>query len=69
MLIKWVTIHQSYGLPRAAYECRKHLENHGVRVQLSVVSRGSVYVYMIRVPQAQKEKAIEILEKFKQGLL
>ena len=67
MLTKWVTIHQSYGLPRAAQECRRYLEHYGIRVQLFGERRGNVYLYVIQVPKGQKEKAMEVLAKYKQG--
>lgn len=68
MFTKWVTIHQSYGLPRAAQEYRRYLENNGIQVQLYGENRGSVYFYYIQVPEKQKTKALEILNKYKQGL-
>ncbi|MGD8191752.1 hypothetical protein ACQCN2_17360 [Brevibacillus ginsengisoli] len=68
MLTKWVTIHQSYGLPRAAQEFRRYLEHHGIQTQLLVKSKGNVSLYVIQVPQSQKEKALKVLEKYKQGL-
>lgn len=67
MLTKWVTIHQSYGLPRVAQECRRFLENHGIRVQLFGESRGHLYLYFLQVPHEQKHHAMEILAKFRQG--
>ncbi len=68
MFTKWVTIHESYGLPRAAQECRGFLEHHGVKVRLFGETKGALYYYSIQVPHKQRKKAVEMLEKYKQRL-
>ncbi|NGQ97100.1 hypothetical protein G3578_18330 [Brevibacillus sp. SYP-B805] len=68
MWTKWVTIHESYGLPRAAHECRKYLEHQGIRVKLSGRARRSVFLYTLQVPQEQKERAISLLSRCKKQL-
>lgn len=69
MWTKWVTIHESYGLPRAAQECRRYLENRGVRVKLySKKTRRSGHLYGMQVPAEQKQLAESLLLDFKKSL-
>jgi|GEM_PF-745610 len=68
MWTTWVTIHESYGLPRAAYEFRRHLENAGIRVRVSGRSRRSVYVYRLQVPRHELDRATLLLDGYKQKL-
>lgn len=67
MFTRWVTIHESYGLPRAAQECRHYLEIRGISVRLRGESRGSLYYYWIQVPQHQQKLAVELMAQYKQG--
>lgn len=66
MWVKWIAIHESYGLPRAAQECRQYLENQGIRVKISTRERRSVFVYRLLVPSEQKEQAEMLLKRFRQ---
>lgn len=69
MWIKWVTIHESYGLPRVAQECRRYLERQGIRVRLlSRQTKRAGHLYMLQVPSIQEEQAREWLREFKSTL-
>ncbi|BAH43103.1 MULTISPECIES: hypothetical protein [Brevibacillus] len=69
MWIKWVTIHESYGLPRIAQECRRYLEMKGIRVRLlSKQTKKAGHVYTLQVPLAQQEQAKVLLRDFKNTL-
>ncbi|QRG69639.1 hypothetical protein [Brevibacillus choshinensis] len=66
MWIKWVTIHESYGLPRVAQECRLYLEGKGIRVRLfSKQTKRAGHLYMLQVPSDQEEEARNWLREFK----
>ncbi len=64
---KWVVIHKSYGLPRAAQECRRYLENKGIRAKISTEEKRSVFVYRLLVPGEQQEQAEMLLKRFRQS--
>ncbi|EMT53894.1 MULTISPECIES: hypothetical protein [Brevibacillus] len=69
MWIKWVTIHESYGLPRMANECRHYLEMKGIRVRLlSRKTQRTGHVYVLQVPEKQRDQALEWLHQFKNRL-
>ncbi len=69
MWTKWVTIHESYGLPRAADECRRYLENRGIRVKLmSRKTKRLGHLYALQVPVEQQRIAEELLRTFKKTL-
>ncbi|GED66347.1 hypothetical protein BRE01_00490 [Brevibacillus reuszeri] len=69
MWIKWVTIHESYGLPRVAQECRRFLETKGISVRLtSQKTKRAGYLYMLQVPSKQEEQAKKWLADFKSSL-
>lgn len=69
MWIKWVTIHESYGLPRLAQECRQYLESKGIQVRLtSKQTKRAGYVYALQVPYGQQESARRMLRDFKDTL-
>lgn len=69
MWIKWVTIHESYGLPRVAQECRQYLESRGIQVRLtSKKTKRAGYIYALQVPLSQQELAQELLNAFKETL-
>ncbi|GEB31402.1 MULTISPECIES: hypothetical protein [Brevibacillus] len=69
MWTKWVTIHESYGLPRVASECRIYLEMKGIRVRLlSRETKKGGHVYTLQVPISQAAEARERLREFKSGL-
>ncbi|CAM3636973.1 MULTISPECIES: hypothetical protein [Brevibacillus] len=69
MWIKWVTIHESYGLPRVAQECRQYLELQGIQVRLvGMRTRRKGHVYKLQVPVEQEEQARERLHTFKSML-
>lgn len=69
MWTKWVTIHQSYGLPRVAQEFRTYLENRGVRVRLQTgKTKRSAPIYYILVPIDQKKRAETYLADFKKSM-
>jgi hypothetical protein len=66
---KWVTIHESYGLPRAAQECRTYLENRGIRVKLRIgKSKRDAPIYVLQVPEEEKKEAEALLSRFKKTL-
>ena len=65
MLTKWVAIHESYGLPRAAHTLRLYLENQGIRVKITTKERRSIYVYRVLVAAEQKERAELLLQQFR----
>ena len=66
MWVKWVTIHESYGLPRVAQECRRYLEGQGIRVRLfSKQTKRAGHLYMLQVPADQEELARSCLLEFK----
>jgi predicted secreted acid phosphatase len=68
MWTKWVTIHQSYGVPRVAQEFIRYLEIKGVRVRLtSRQTRRSGHVYALQVPDDQRQAAEELLRQFKKS--
>jgi hypothetical protein len=68
MWTKWVTIHQSYGVPRAAQECRRYLETNGVRVRLtSRKTKRLGHLYVLQVPVDQRRAAEELLRQFKKS--
>jgi hypothetical protein len=68
MWTKWVTIHQSYGVPRVAQECRRYLETRGVRVNLtSRKTKRSGFLYTLQVPAEQQQTAEELLRQFKRS--
>ncbi|MBO8163266.1 MAG: hypothetical protein H0Z34_06000 [Brevibacillus sp.] len=69
MWTRWVTIHQSYGLPRAAQECRDYLANRGIRVRLYGSKKGALHTYHLQVPSSQKERALALLKAYKKGIL
>jgi len=69
MWVKWVTIHESFGLPRAAQELRCFLELEGIRVRLvSRRTKRAGHVYALQVPRAQRKKAEQILYDFRKRL-
>lgn len=69
MWIKWVTIHESYGLPRVAQECRRYLEGKGIQVRLySKQTKRAGHVYTLQVPADQQEEAKFWLREFKSTL-
>ncbi|ELK43347.1 hypothetical protein D478_03994 [Brevibacillus agri BAB-2500] len=69
MWTKWVTIHESYGLPRVASECRRYLEIKGIRVRLlSRETKKGGYVYTLQVPSSQAAEARQWLREFKSTL-
>lgn len=68
MWTKWKTIHRSFGLPRAAHACRSYLETRGVPVRLVGRRRGSLFVYILQVPEGQQALARQLLERCKQDL-
>ncbi|MFY0543523.1 hypothetical protein [Brevibacillus sp. H7] len=69
MWTKWVTIHESYGLPRAAQECRRFLENKGIRVRLlSRKTKRAGHLYALQVPVDQQQVAEELLHAYKKSL-
>jgi len=69
MWTKWVTIHESYGLPRAADECRRYLENRGIAVRLfSRQTKRSSHLYWLKVPEQQQRMAEELLRTYKKSL-
>lgn len=68
MFTRWVTIHESYGLPRAAQEYRQYLETRGISVRLQGERRGSLYYYWIQVPRPLQKRAVELMVQYKQGL-
>lgn len=69
MWIKWVTIHESYGLPRIAQECRRYLEGKGVRVRLlSKQTKKAGHLYTLQVPINQQDQAKAWLLDFKNTL-
>jgi hypothetical protein len=69
MWTKWVTIHESYGLPRVADDCRRYLESRGVRVRLvSRQTKRSGHLYTLKVPLEQKGIAMELLRTYKNKL-
>lgn len=69
MWIKWVTIHESYGLPRVAQECRQYLELQGIQARLiGKRTRRKGHVYKLQVPVEQEEQARERLHMFKSML-
>ncbi|MDA5108529.1 MULTISPECIES: hypothetical protein [Brevibacillus] len=69
MWIKWRTIHESYGLPRMAQECRRYLETRGVRVRLLAQrTKRAGHVYVLQVPAEEREEAEQWLRRFKQTL-
>ncbi|MGG1660349.1 hypothetical protein [Brevibacillus sp. NRS-1366] len=69
MWIKWVTIHESYGLPRVAQECRRFLEIKGIQVRLlSKKTKRAGYLYTLQVPIEQQEQAKKWLSEFKSTL-
>jgi len=69
MWIKWTTIHESYGLPRMAQECRRYLETKGISVRImSKKTKRAGYHYMLQVPLEQEEQARKWLSEFKSSL-
>lgn len=69
MWIKWVTIHESYGLPRVAHECRRFLEIKGIQVRLlSKKTKRAGHLYTLQVPNEQQELAKKWLSEFKSTL-
>ncbi|QQE73018.1 hypothetical protein KDJ56_13815 [Brevibacillus composti] len=69
MWIKWVTIHESYGLPRVAQEYRHYLERRGIHVRLLFrKTRKMSHVYILQVPAEEREQALEWLRMFKARL-
>ncbi|MED4908553.1 hypothetical protein [Brevibacillus centrosporus] len=67
--IKWVTIHESYGLPRVAQECRRYLESQGIRVRINFKqTKRAGHVYMLQVPADQEELARICLQAFKDAI-
>ncbi|WP_134682938.1 hypothetical protein [Brevibacillus migulae] len=65
MLTKWIAIHESYGLPRAAQALRLYLENQGIRVKITTKEKRSIYVYQVLVAAEQKERATLLLKQFR----
>lgn len=65
MLTRWVVIHESYGLPRAAQELRRYLESQGIRVKITTNKRKSGFVYRLLVAAKQKEQAVRYLQHFR----
>lgn len=69
MWVKWVTIHESYGLPRIAQELRQFLERKGITVRLvSHRTRRAGHLYTLQVPKSQLEQAEHHLNAFKNTL-
>jgi hypothetical protein len=69
MWIKWVTIHESYGLPRVAQECRQFLELQGIQVRLiTKKNKRTGLVYQLQVPSTVQERARERLLAFKRSM-
>ena len=69
MWVKWVTLHESYGLPRIAQELRRYLELKGIRVRLvSKRTRRAGYQYLLQVPKSQQQQAEQFLRSFKDSL-
>ncbi|UFJ43083.1 hypothetical protein LOK74_11595 [Brevibacillus humidisoli] len=69
MWTRWVTIHTSYGLPRAAQQCRDYLANRGIRVRLYGTKKGNLHTYHLQVPSTQKERALALLGTYKKRIL
>lgn len=69
MWTRWVTIHQSYGLPRVAQDCRQFLELKGIQVKVVAKrTKRNGHVYSLRVPSSQQEQAKKWLHLFKQTM-
>ncbi|MET3290035.1 hypothetical protein EDM56_19160 [Brevibacillus fluminis] len=68
MWTNWVTIHESFGLPRVAQDCRTFLENNGIRVRLQLSRKQTSVYYLLQVPKAQEGAARELLTRFRKNL-
>ncbi|GAA4710614.1 hypothetical protein [Brevibacillus fulvus] len=69
MWTKWISLHRSYGFPRAAEECRVYLENNGVRVRLKLKrNKRATVLYILQVPKESHRRAKELLAQFKKTL-
>ncbi|MGE5703976.1 MAG: hypothetical protein ACM32O_15745 [Clostridia bacterium] len=69
MWTKWVTIHQSFGVPRAAQDCRTYLEQHGIYARIQMNRRKQmISTYWIQVPRDQEKQARELLTHFRKNL-
>ncbi|MFM1651395.1 hypothetical protein ACI7RC_04730 [Brevibacillus sp. B_LB10_24] len=68
MWTTWTTIHESYGLPRAANDLRQYLELNGIRVRLSNQKQGTLRSYSLQVPIHQKENALLLLGQYKRTI-
>ncbi|WP_232699258.1 SPOR domain-containing protein [Brevibacillus daliensis] len=69
MWTKWVIVHQSYGLPRAADEYRRRLKLAGITCKVTGKKRGgALYLYQVQVPIEEKERALSLLAEIKREL-
>ncbi|MED1783368.1 hypothetical protein P4V43_16245 [Brevibacillus fortis] len=69
MWIKWVTVHESYGLPRIVQEYRSYLEMKGISVRLLFrQTKKAGHVYTLQVPLAHEEQAKALLRDFQNTL-
>jgi hypothetical protein len=64
----WVSIHQSFGLPRVAQDCRAYLEHNGIRVRFQMNRKQTITSYYLLVPKAQEQDARELLTHFRRNL-
>lgn len=68
MWTNWVTIHESFGLPRVAQDCRTFLEHNGIRVRFQLNRKQAMIYYTLQVPQPQEHAARELLTRFRKNL-
>ncbi|QDX93334.1 hypothetical protein EEL32_09380 [Brevibacillus laterosporus] len=68
MWVKWVSIHQSYGLPRAAEDYRQRLRLAHIRSRITSKKSGATYVYNLQVPIAEKDRALQVLHTMKKEM-
>lgn len=66
---RMVLLHQSYGTPRVVYTLQTELERHHIYSEFKVSRKKKLTNYQLWIRQRDAEKAREVLEKFKGGLL